>query len=32
VQVADVIVGLLHLDKKSRAEIEELTMQPRFDY
>ena len=32
VQVADVIVGILHLDKKSRAEIEELTRQPRFDY
>jgi len=32
VQVADVIVGFLHLDKKSRAEIEELTRQPRFDY
>jgi arginyl-tRNA synthetase len=32
VQVADVIVGFLHLEKKSRAEIEELTLQPRFDY
>ena len=32
VQVADVIVGFLHLDKKSRAELEELTGQPRFDY
>jgi arginyl-tRNA synthetase len=32
VQVADVIVGFLYLDKKSRAEIEELTRQPRFDY
>src|SRR6202521_3041893 len=32
VQVADVIVGFLHLEKKSRAEIEELTRQPRFDY
>jgi arginyl-tRNA synthetase len=32
VQVADVVVGFLHLEKKSRAEIEELTKQPRFDY
>ena len=32
VQVADVIVGFLYLEKKSRAEIEELTRQPRFDY
>ncbi|MBZ5573386.1 MAG: arginine--tRNA ligase [Acidobacteriia bacterium] len=32
VQVADVIVGFLHLEKKSRSQIEELTRQPRFDY
>jgi arginyl-tRNA synthetase len=32
VQVADVVVGFLRLEKKSRAEIEELTRQPRFDY
>jgi len=32
VQVADVVVGFLHLEKKSRAEIEQLTRQPRFDY
>jgi arginyl-tRNA synthetase len=32
VQVADVIVGFLHLQKKSRAEIEGLTRQPRFDF
>jgi arginyl-tRNA synthetase len=32
VQVADVIVGFLYLEKKSRVEIEELTRQPRFDY
>jgi arginyl-tRNA synthetase len=32
VQVADVIVGFLRLEKKSGAEIEELTRQPRFDY
>jgi arginyl-tRNA synthetase len=31
-QVADVVAGFLHLDKKSRAEIEELVRQPRFDY
>ena len=32
VQVADVVVGFVHLEKKSRAEIEALTRQPRFDY
>src|SRR6202043_2028653 len=32
VQVADVIVGFLYLEKKSRAEIEELTRQPGFDF
>jgi arginyl-tRNA synthetase len=32
VQVADVIVGFMDIDKKSRAEIEALTRQPRFDY
>jgi arginyl-tRNA synthetase len=32
VQVADVVVGFLRLEKKSRAEIEALTSQPRFDY
>ncbi len=32
VQVADVIVGFTHIEKKSRAEIEVLTRQPRFDY
>ena len=32
VQVADVVVGFLHLEKKSRAEIEQLTREPRFDY
>lgn len=32
VQVADVIVGFLHIEQKSRAEIEELTKQPHFDY
>ena len=32
VQVADVVVGVLHLEKKSRPEIELLIEQPRFDY
>ena len=32
VQVADVIVGFTHIEKKSRAEIEALIRQPRFDY
>ena len=32
VQVADVIVGFLHIERKSRAEIQQLIAQPRFDY
>jgi len=32
VQVADVVVGFEHIEKKSRTEIEQLTRQPRFDY
>ncbi len=32
VQVADVVVGFLHIEKKSRAEIEQLARQARFDY
>ncbi len=32
VQVADVVVGFLYLEKKSRADIEQLAAQPRFDY
>jgi arginyl-tRNA synthetase len=32
VQVADVVVGFTHLEKKSRAEIEALTRLPHFDY
>ncbi len=32
VQVADVVVGFLHLEKKSRAEIEQLSSRDRFDY
>jgi arginyl-tRNA synthetase len=31
-QVADVVVGFLNIEKKSRAEIEQLAGQPRFDY
>jgi arginyl-tRNA synthetase len=32
VQVADVVVGFTQIEKKSRAEIEALIRQPRFDY
>jgi arginyl-tRNA synthetase len=32
VQVADVVVALLHLEKKSFAEVRALAAQPRFDY
>ncbi len=32
VQVADVVVGFLHIHKKSLAEIEQLAREPRFDY
>jgi arginyl-tRNA synthetase len=32
VQVADVVVGFTHLDKKSPTQLEALTRQPRFDY
>jgi arginyl-tRNA synthetase len=32
VQVADVVVGFTKIEKKSRAEIEALAHQPRFDY
>jgi arginyl-tRNA synthetase len=32
VQVADVVVGFTHIEKKTRPEIEALTRQPRFDY
>jgi arginyl-tRNA synthetase len=32
VQVADVVVGFMNIEKKSRAEIEALSRQPRFDY
>ncbi|MGA9305237.1 MAG: arginine--tRNA ligase, partial [Candidatus Sulfotelmatobacter sp.] len=32
VQVADVVVGFMDIEKKSHAEIEALMRQPRFDY
>jgi arginyl-tRNA synthetase len=32
VQVADVVVGFVHLERKSQAEIEQLAARPRFDY
>ena len=32
VQVADVVVGFMHVDKKSRAEIEALAAAPHFDF
>jgi len=32
VQVADVVVGFTHIEKKSRVEIESLVRQSRFDY
>jgi arginyl-tRNA synthetase len=32
VQVADVVVGFLYIEKKSRAEVEQLTQQSQFDY
>src|SRR5258708_990013 len=32
VQVADVVVGFTYIEKNSRAEIEALVRQPRFDY
>ena len=32
VQVADVVVGFIDLEKKSRAEVEALSREPRFDY
>jgi arginyl-tRNA synthetase len=32
VQVADVVVGFTQIEKKSRADVEALLSQPRFDY
>jgi arginyl-tRNA synthetase len=32
VQVADVVIGLLHLEKLSPVNVNKLTIEPRFDY
>ncbi|HEV2489073.1 MAG TPA: arginine--tRNA ligase [Candidatus Acidoferrales bacterium] len=32
VQVADVVLGFIHLEKKSLAEVRALAVQPRFDF
>jgi arginyl-tRNA synthetase len=32
VQVADVVVGFVHIERKSRAQVEALAAAPRFDY
>ena len=32
VQVADVVVGFIHIEKKSRSDVEALVREPRFDY
>ena len=32
VQVADVVIGFLHIAKKTPAEVRELVAQPKFDY
>jgi arginyl-tRNA synthetase len=32
VQVADVVLGFIHLEKKSTADVRALAVQPRFDY
>jgi arginyl-tRNA synthetase len=32
VQVADVVVGFQHIDRKSLSDVEQLTKRPRFDY
>jgi len=32
VQVADVVVGFVHVEKKSKEQVAELARQPRFDY
>ncbi|HEV2341213.1 MAG TPA: arginine--tRNA ligase [Candidatus Acidoferrales bacterium] len=32
VQVADVVLGFIHLEKKSLADVRSLATQPRFDY
>jgi arginyl-tRNA synthetase len=32
VQVADVVIGFVHMDKKNVAQVRELAAQPKFDY
>ncbi|MDP9147887.1 MAG: arginine--tRNA ligase [Acidobacteriota bacterium] len=32
VQVADVVIGFLHMEKKNLAQVRELAAQPKFDY
>jgi arginyl-tRNA synthetase len=32
VQVADVVIGFVHMEKKNLAQVRELTSQPKFDY
>jgi arginyl-tRNA synthetase len=32
VQVADVVIGFVHMEKKNLAQVRELTNQPKFDY
>ncbi len=32
VQVADVVIGFVHMEKKNLAQVRELAAQPRFDY
>jgi arginyl-tRNA synthetase len=32
VQVADVVIGFVHMEKKDLAQVRELAAQPRFDY
>jgi arginyl-tRNA synthetase len=32
VQVADVVIGFLHMEKRTRASVKMLAMEPRFDY
>ena len=32
VQVADAVIGFLHMEKKSLAEVRQLAAQPKFDY
>src|SRR5260370_20696438 len=32
VQVADVVIGLLHMEKRTPVSVKMLAMEPRFDY